>query len=296
MSNETQIMSNETQHVRYRKLLSFIDEHFKEDINIPEIEDVCHYSYRNINRIFEALNHETIGKYIKRTRLERGAQYLKYSQEGISEIAYEVGFGDVAAFSKAFKNKFNCSPSAFREGNKLFQQINESVVENTKSNASFSMSFEIETLPDFQILGLEYKGSYEDISGINKIWKQLVKYASNQKLLDDNTIHLAEILDDDEISEQINCRYTAAIMIDDLSHFEPNGFFVRKRIESRKYAKILHKGSHESSSDTYNRIYSHWMKDVQLELADAPVLEFYLNDERYTSSKNLMTEIYIPVE
>jgi len=97
-------MSNDTQLTRYKKLLRFIDEQFKEDINIPEIEEACNYSYRNINRIFEAINHETIGKYIKRIRLERAAQYLKFSQESITDIAYDVGFGDVAALSKAFKN------------------------------------------------------------------------------------------------------------------------------------------------------------------------------------------------
>ena len=43
-------MGNQVQLERYKKLLSFIDEHFKEDINIEKIEAVCHYSYRNINQ------------------------------------------------------------------------------------------------------------------------------------------------------------------------------------------------------------------------------------------------------
>ena len=107
-------MSNEFQLERYKKLISFLDENFKDDINIEKVEAICHYSYRNINRIFEALHHETIGKYIKRLRLEKAAQYLLYSEMGVSEIGYEVGFIDRAVFSKAFKKKYGCAPSAFR--------------------------------------------------------------------------------------------------------------------------------------------------------------------------------------
>ena len=62
-------MDNPTQLERYKKLLLFIDENFKEEINIPKIEEACFYSYRNINRIFNAIHGETIGKYVKRLRL-----------------------------------------------------------------------------------------------------------------------------------------------------------------------------------------------------------------------------------
>ena len=115
-------MGNETQIERYKKLLSYIDENFKEELNIEKVEQVCNYSYRNINRIFEALHQETIGKYIKRLRLEKAAQYLKYSDIGVSDIAYEVGFKDRAAFSKAFKNKFGYAPSAFRASNEALRE------------------------------------------------------------------------------------------------------------------------------------------------------------------------------
>lgn len=45
-------MKNETQVEGYKRLLTYMDEQFKEEINIEIVEEVCHYSYRNINRIF----------------------------------------------------------------------------------------------------------------------------------------------------------------------------------------------------------------------------------------------------
>ena len=57
-------MSKKIQLDRYNKLLSYLNKNFKEDINIEKVEAICHYSYRNINQIFEALHHETIGRYV----------------------------------------------------------------------------------------------------------------------------------------------------------------------------------------------------------------------------------------
>ena len=81
-----------TQLERYKNTISYIQQNFKEKIDIDLIESISNYSYRNINRIFLALHHETIGKYIKRIRLEKAAEYLKFSNHQISDIALEVGF------------------------------------------------------------------------------------------------------------------------------------------------------------------------------------------------------------
>lgn len=281
---------NETQIKRYKNLLSFIDEKFKEEIKISDIESVCHYSYRNINRIFEALHQETIGKYIKRIKLEKAAQHLKFSSESISNIAYDMGFGDLAAFSKAFKNHFHCSPSDFRESNRI---LNEQLAR--ESSRHTPISFEIESLPAFDMLGLTYHGLYEDIQSIQSTWEKLMAYLKKENMIKDDSIFLAEILDDDEISEAIYCRYNVGIVLETALPFEPEGLFSIKSIPKQRYAKFIHKGSHESCIHTYQKIYSCWMNEIQFEMADAPVLEFFLNDEADTPPKELLTEIYIPI-
>lgn len=281
---------NETQIQRYQKLLSFIDEKFKEEISIPDIEAVCHYSYRNINRIFEALHQETIGKYIKRIKLEKAAQHIKYSSESFSNIAYDMGFADLATFSKAFKNHFHCTPTAFREGNKI---VSTHLAKEATNGTT--ISFELESLPAFDMLGLSYRGLYEDIEAIKKTWQKLVDYLDKKNMLRDDNIFLAEILDDDTISEAIHCRYNVGIVRNEPLPFDVDAYFSIKTIPRRRYAKFVHKGSHESCLHTYQKIYSSWMTEVQLEMADAPVLEFFLNDEANTPAEDLLTEIYIPV-
>ena len=141
-------LDNITQIERYKNLVKFIDENFKEDINIEKIEEISHYSYRNINRIFQSLQHETIGKHIKRIRLEKSAEYLKYTNQQVSDIALDVGFSDVASFSKAFKKRFNCSPITFRQTVEAKEHINNQIIENvTQRKISFEIKFFIPIFP-----------------------------------------------------------------------------------------------------------------------------------------------------
>ena len=289
-------MSNPTQVDRYKKLLDYIDKKFKEDITIETVEEVCHYSYRNINRIFLALHHETIGKYIKRIRLEKAAQYLKYADSSISDIALRVGFGDVAAFSKAFKNKFHCSPSAFRDSSLATRELTRQTLGAFPDRSPEEVPFEIEILPDFDMLYLAHRGAYEDIPAIKKAWEQFSDYLRQGQLLTGDTIFLAEILDDNEISEDINCRYHTAIVLEKPLLDTPEGLFRTKRVKRQKYAKFLHRGTHESCLATYDKIYAHWMSGIPLELVDLPTLEFFLDDENNISPNDLRTEIYIPVK
>jgi len=251
-------------------------------------------TYRNINRIFQALHHETIGKYIKRRRLEKACEYLKYSKNNISDIAVDIGFSDIAAFSKAFKSKYNCSPSAFRKSSESMQKMTKNSLFVNKKEGQ-QIQFEIEELPEFEMLYLQYRGSYENIDAIKQTWEQLGQYAYEKKLLNKNTIFMAEILDDNKISDSVNCRYNTAIILEKPLSFSPDGLFKTKTNSKQKYAKFLHKGSHESCADTYHNIYANWMSEVNWELEDKAVLEFYLNDESNTPSAELLTEIYIPV-
>lgn len=287
--------NNTTQIERYQKLVEYLEHKFKTNITSEDIENVSFYSYRNINRIFMALQHETIGQYIKRKRLEKSAEFLKYSNDEVSDIAINIGYNDLAAFSKAFKKHFNCSPSNYRNSQRLQQEITNEIVNENEASDVEKITFEVEKLPKLKILYLQYKGSYENIKGIEKTWNKLIKYTFKKKLLTDETIILGEILDDDEITDTLQCRYNAGIVVEENQDIQTEGFFSVKEIPSQKYAKFIHKGSHETCYETYNTIYARWMKDVQLEFADQSILEFYINDESTTPKEELITEIYIPV-
>ncbi len=287
-------MSHDTQLDRYKKLLSFIETHFNEDINIERIEEVCFYSYRNINRIFEAIHNETIGKYIKRLRLEKAAQYLKYSEMGVSQIAYQVGFEDRSAFSKAFKKRYKSSPQAFREKTETLLEKQKATIWPANRKRE-KLEFEIEFLPSFEFLFLEYRGDYHDSSSIEKTWNSVFDYANEKGLISEESIFMTEVIDDAEISDHINSRYNFSIILEKPLNFELTDLFRTKKHQRQKYVKFAHQGSHQSSLDFYQEIFAFWMTDVQLELVDLPILEFYPNFSDDIPEDELITETYVAV-
>jgi AraC family transcriptional regulator len=53
---------------------------------------------------------------VLRTRLHRAAVRLRTSDEPISTIAFDAGFGDLSTFNRRFRRLMGCSPGAWRAG------------------------------------------------------------------------------------------------------------------------------------------------------------------------------------
>jgi len=285
-------MSNPTQYERYQLLLEYLDDHVGDNLTPEKIESVCFYSYRNINRIFQTLNSETIGQYVKRLRIEKAAEYLKYSESSVADIACSVGFSDTASFSKAFKKMLGTSPSIYRETVTIKREMNNDYRTERKFEP---IAFELVERAELDVLYSQYRGSYENIAAMNELWERQIVHALKNNLLTPDTIYLAEILDDNEITSRLNCRYNAVISVDRNTENLEQGAFRRKTMSGGTYAKFVHRGSHATCKDTYDQIYGQWIKYVGLEFADKATIEEYVNDDGVTPEDQLITDIYIPV-
>lgn len=286
-------MINSTQAERYKLVEEYLNTHFKSEVSIAEVERIACYSYRNINRIFYAIHNETIGQYVKRLKLEKAAEYLKYSSFSVAEIAVEIGYNDSSALIKAFKKQFGYKPSTFRKQGK--EAKIDCLKENERQFDHLDLSWEIEKLPEFEIIYSSHYGSYYDLNAIGKKWNEFVRYVTKKGLVDNESIFLGEVIDDTTITADIFCRYNMGLVLAKTLDFSPKSLFKTKTIRAHRYVKFMHKGSYASMPKTYNQIYGIWMFQVGLEFADMPILEFYLNDESTVPESELLTEIYIPV-
>lgn len=241
-----------------------------------------------MNRIFLAQQGETIGQHIKRLRLEKAAEYLCFSNASISDIADELDFNDIASFSKAFKNRFGSSPKEFRSRNEKKQISIEKYAYN--STAPLPLEFETEVLPGFDYIYLEYQGNYEDEKAINKLWEKFFWKCYWKRLVKENSIFFGEILDDNDISDHLYCRYRACLILE--KPLEKESKLSIGHHARQEYVKFKHIGRNEMTDETYYQIYLHWENTVQKEFADLPTLEFYHELE---SNENSLTEIYIPI-
>jgi signal transduction histidine kinase/DNA-binding response OmpR family regulator/ligand-binding sensor domain-containing protein len=72
-------------------------------------------SQSQLVRKLKALTGQTAVEYIRNIRLEQAAERLNQGQ-GVSEVAYQVGFESLSYFTRVFQEKFGVSPSSLVSG------------------------------------------------------------------------------------------------------------------------------------------------------------------------------------
>lgn len=96
--------------------LEYIEEHIKDDIKTQDIALACHCSKSTLEKLFQCVNGISVHSYIVRRRMMLAAKRISANaDESILDIAVDYGYGSHEAFARAFKEVWNCTPSAFRE-------------------------------------------------------------------------------------------------------------------------------------------------------------------------------------
>ena len=109
-STDLQIENEFIQKVRKIVEAHYSDEHFA----LPNLCQKIGMSRSQLFRKMKALINESPSAFIRNYRLNKAKELLENSDLNVSEVAWEVGFKDVAHFSKAFLEKFGVSPSGVK--------------------------------------------------------------------------------------------------------------------------------------------------------------------------------------
>ncbi|MGE0800986.1 MAG: GyrI-like domain-containing protein [Lautropia sp.] len=100
---------------RMNRVLDHIDRHLDGSLDLETLAAVAHFSPFHFHRLFAAWMGETLGDYLRRRRVESGAQRLLVQpQTAVLNVALSVGFGSAEAFARAFKQRFGAAPTAWR--------------------------------------------------------------------------------------------------------------------------------------------------------------------------------------
>ena len=67
-------------------------------------------------RVFRAVTGETPYQFVLRQRMRQAAVRLRTSDEQVSAIAFDAGFGDLSTFNRRFRRVMGQPPMSFRAG------------------------------------------------------------------------------------------------------------------------------------------------------------------------------------
>ena len=106
--------SNATDEAFIKKLNDLIKEKISEaDFDRNDLANELGLSLSNLYRKIKSLTNMSPSEYIKSIRLKLAVEYLKTTSLNITEIALEVGFNNLAHFSREFKKQFGKSPKEY---------------------------------------------------------------------------------------------------------------------------------------------------------------------------------------
>lgn len=96
-----------------QRMQDYIEAHIDEEITMAELSKTALFSPWYSYRIFKAQTGLTPSDYIRRLRLSKSAMKLKNEACKIADTAFEMGFGSVDGYQRAFLREFGCNPKEY---------------------------------------------------------------------------------------------------------------------------------------------------------------------------------------
>ena len=100
-----------------RRCVQFIEEHYDEDLSLPDIAAAGNLSPYRVNLVFKAVMRDSPIHYLNKLRIRTSAVLLHNTPMTITEIARQCGFQNANYFSKVFRKYVGIPPSQFRKQN-----------------------------------------------------------------------------------------------------------------------------------------------------------------------------------
>jgi AraC family transcriptional regulator len=304
---------------RLNRVLDHIDQHLADPLELTTLAEVAHFSPYHFHRLFAAWMGETLGEYLRRRRLEIAAQRLAANTRlPVLNVALEVGFGSGEAFARAFKERFDCTPTQWRTharqrwaqelvlsraqhrnmdqaGRKPHQANNATHADDDGATQSFqeiTMNVEVLTLPAARIAYLRHIGPYGP--AIGKFWSGTVEpWLNANALIGRITYGVGH--DDPAITAPDKCRYDAGVEVD--AGFTPNGSANLMSLPGGRYAVVQFTGSSSNISAAWTEIFRDWLPGSGMQIDARPCFERYPAQGAMDPATGLFScEICVPVK
>ena len=98
---------------RIQRMLTYIHEHYMEEIHLKEIAMEASVSVGECCRCFQSMVRKTPNQYLLEYRIEKSKELLRGTQMSVTEVAYAVGFNDSSYFIQCFRKHEGVTPGEY---------------------------------------------------------------------------------------------------------------------------------------------------------------------------------------
>lgn len=109
---EREYSSKAYRHVE--EIKEYLKAHMQQKISIEDLAKQYYLSRPYIRNLFVRYENMSPKQYLQKIRMERAAELLLQTRYDVGLIAASVGYGDLFAFSRTFKQFYKISPTEYR--------------------------------------------------------------------------------------------------------------------------------------------------------------------------------------
>ena len=98
-----------------QRMQDYIGQNTARDISLSDLAQASLFSPWYSYRLFREYLGLTPTEYIRKLRLSQAALRLRDGEDKVIDIAFDLGFGSMDTFTRAFFREFGCNPSDYRK-------------------------------------------------------------------------------------------------------------------------------------------------------------------------------------
>jgi len=103
-----------------QSIIDNIEQNISEKINVEKLSSKCFVSSRQLYRDFYSFTGHSINEYIRKRKLSKALNLLKYSEISITDIAYSCGYSSVQSLCRSIKSSLNITPTEYRKSDDIY--------------------------------------------------------------------------------------------------------------------------------------------------------------------------------
>lgn len=92
-----------------------IEQHAHEELDLAGLAQSVNLSAFHFLRLFKRETGVTPYRFLVQTRIRNAIEFLRDTSQPVTDIAFDVGFGDLSNFINAFRREVGCSPREYRK-------------------------------------------------------------------------------------------------------------------------------------------------------------------------------------
>lgn len=100
---------------RINEIIQIIKTHYAQPLSLSSLAEKMYFTPQYLSKFIKKNLGESFSHYLTHIRLQYAHTELIQTENSIIEIAFNNGFPNIASFNKAFREKYNCSPSTYKQ-------------------------------------------------------------------------------------------------------------------------------------------------------------------------------------